>query len=65
MLDYENRKVTKILKGRQIVSVVARTFHRAGIVVPYDIKTDVGYRPLIESESMLSSILFLLFILIN
>lgn len=32
---------------------VAKTFHKAGIVVPYEIKTDVGYRPLAESESML------------
>ena len=30
--------------------VVARTFHGAGIVVPYDRKTGVGYRKLSVSE---------------
>lgn len=53
LLAYEKRKVTQILEGRK-VDIVAKTFHKAGIVVPYDRKTDIGYRPLSESESKLS-----------
>lgn len=30
--------------------MVTATFHRAGIVVPYDKKTQLGYRPLAESD---------------
>lgn len=52
MHDYEQRKVTETLLGRQCLPVT-KTFHKAGIVVPYDRKTDVGYRPLSESERML------------
>lgn len=52
LLAYEKRKVQTILDGRKDISV-AKTFHKAGIVVPYDSKTDVGYRPLQESESVL------------
>lgn len=57
MLNYEKRKVTQILDGRK-VNPIAKTFHKAGIVVPYDSKTDVGYRPLSESESMLQKQFF-------
>lgn len=32
--------------------VVCKTFHKGGLVVPYDRKTTVGYRPLIESDGM-------------
>lgn len=31
--------------------VVAKTFHGAGIVVPYDKKTQIGYRDLAATES--------------
>lgn len=31
--------------------VVARTFHKAGIVVPYDKKTQLGYRDLAVTDS--------------
>lgn len=31
--------------------VVARTFHKAGIVVPYDKKTELGYRDLAATDS--------------
>lgn len=31
--------------------VVARTFHKAGIVVPYDKKTQLGYRDLAATDS--------------
>jgi len=51
LLAYEKRKVTEILEGRKVNSI-AKTFHKAGIVVPYECKTDVGYRPLSESESI-------------
>lgn len=56
LLAYEKRKVTEILEGRKVNSV-AKTFHKAGIVVPYECKTDVGYRPLSESEKTLQKIL--------
>lgn len=57
MLNFEKQKVTQILDGRK-VNPIAKTFHKAGIVVPYDSKTDVGYRPLSESESMLQKQFF-------
>ncbi|XP_050541400.1 histone PARylation factor 1-like isoform X5 [Daktulosphaira vitifoliae] len=53
---FEKRKVKKYLKGRQ-GTAVAKTFHKAGIYVPYDRKTDIGYRPLSESDSVLRKIL--------
>lgn len=31
-------------------NVVARTFHKAGIVVPYDKKTQLGYRDLAATD---------------
>lgn len=37
--------------------VVARTFHRAGIVVPYDKKTQLGYRDLAATDNDLQKIL--------
>lgn len=33
---------------------VCKTFHKAGLIVPYDRKTSVGYRPLIESDGACS-----------
>ncbi|XP_025193272.1 histone PARylation factor 1 isoform X2 [Melanaphis sacchari] len=56
LLAYEKRKVTEILEGRKC-DPVTKTFHKAGIVVPYDCKTDIGYRPLSESEYNLQKIL--------
>ncbi|XP_001946264.1 histone PARylation factor 1 [Acyrthosiphon pisum] len=56
LLAYEKRKVTEILEGRKC-DPVTKTFHKAGIVVPYDSKTDIGYRPLSESEYTLHKIL--------
>lgn len=52
LFNYEHQNITKNLSSRKACAV-AKTFHKAGIVVPYDSKTDVGYRPLAESESML------------
>ncbi|KAH8344093.1 hypothetical protein KR084_004274 [Drosophila pseudotakahashii] len=40
--------------------VVAKTFHRAGIVVPFDRKTQLGYRPLTVSDSELKKMLAML-----
>lgn len=37
--------------------VVAKTFHGLGIVVPYDKKNDVGYRPLPESDAAIKLLL--------
>lgn len=38
-------------------NVVCKTFHRAGIIVPYDRKTQIGYRELVESETNLKRII--------
>lgn len=43
-----NTYLTKI-KARS-AKTVCTTFHKAGLVVPFDRKTTVGYRPLIESD---------------
>ncbi|XP_071452817.1 histone PARylation factor 1 isoform X2 [Hetaerina americana] len=37
--------------------VLATTFHNAGIVVPYDKKSQVGYRELLETDSQIKKIL--------
>lgn len=34
------------------LTVVTKTFHKAGLVVPVDRKTQVGYRELIETEGI-------------
>ncbi|XP_022217842.2 histone PARylation factor 1-like [Drosophila obscura] len=39
--------------------VVAKAFHRAGIVVPFDRRTQLGYRPLSVSDAELKKILAL------
>lgn len=62
LILYEREKKPDTLKGRKVNSVT-KTFHKVGIVVPYDSKTDVGYRPLSESESMLLNQFFSLFIM--
>lgn len=46
----------KLRKARN-TKVVCKTFHRAGIVVPYDRKTELGYRPLLETDAELKKIL--------
>jgi len=52
LFAYEKQKATDILAGRKH-QPLSKTFHKAGIMVPYDSKTDIGYRPLSESESVL------------
>lgn len=39
------------IKNRQ-AQVVAKTLHGAGIVVPYNKKTQLGYRFLVETDGM-------------
>ncbi|KAL0272790.1 UNVERIFIED_CONTAM: hypothetical protein PYX00_005632 [Menopon gallinae] len=48
-------KSTSKIKARQR-RVNSKTFHGAGIVVPVDKKTDVGYRPLIETDAKLKKL---------
>jgi len=50
--NFEKRIGHSAIDGRYL-NPIAKTFHKAGIVVPYDTKTDVGYRPLSVTESML------------
>lgn len=33
------------------LKVVTKTFHKAGLIVPIEKKTDIGYRELIETDS--------------
>ncbi|XP_031630182.1 histone PARylation factor 1-like [Contarinia nasturtii] len=44
------------LKARNL-KTVCKTFHKAGLAVPYNRKTDVGYRQLGESDANLKKIL--------
>ncbi|EAA15174.3 AGAP010317-PA [Anopheles gambiae str. PEST] len=37
--------------------IVSKTFHKVGLVVPYDRKTNIGYRPLLESDEKIRAIL--------
>lgn len=41
-------------------NIVTKCFHGAGIVVPYNKKTEAGYRPLPESDGMRKYILCVL-----
>ncbi|XP_071630509.1 histone PARylation factor 1 isoform X2 [Temnothorax longispinosus] len=54
--DITLEKNTADMRARER-RVVARTFHRAGIVVPYDKKTQLGYRDLAATDSDLQKIL--------
>ncbi|XP_067613228.1 histone PARylation factor 1-like [Eurosta solidaginis] len=45
------------LRKRRNAKVVAKTLHEAGIVVPLEHKTELGYRPLIISDLELKKIL--------
>lgn len=55
--NFDLDKKTNNMKNRQ-KKVVSSTFHNAGIVVPYNNKTQLGYRPLIESDGNFFSILY-------
>ncbi|XP_047120870.1 histone PARylation factor 1 [Schistocerca piceifrons] len=56
-----NHKITLDLNTPQMKArsrkTVCKTFHQAGMVVPYDKKTELGYRSLIESERTLKKLL--------
>ncbi|GAB0088912.1 Histone PARylation factor 1-like [Sergentomyia squamirostris] len=55
----QNLEVTnsaELIKKRQR-NLVCRTFHTAGLIVPVDPKTAVGYRPLMETDADLKTIL--------
>ncbi|XP_065200635.1 histone PARylation factor 1 isoform X2 [Planococcus citri] len=54
--DFTLEKYTKSMQDRN-KSVASKTFHQAGIVVPYDKNTKVGYRPLSENPNNLKKLL--------
>ncbi|XP_075234686.1 histone PARylation factor 1 isoform X2 [Lycorma delicatula] len=47
---------TAAMRKRE-TKVVTRTFHKAGLVVPYNKKTELGYRELAENDATLKNIL--------
>ncbi|KFB45935.1 hypothetical protein ZHAS_00013900 [Anopheles sinensis] len=49
-------KASEKIKSRSKL-IVCKTFHKAGLVVPYDRKQDLGYRPLLESDANLRKML--------
>lgn len=49
-------KTPDLLRKRNKL-IVCKTFHGAGLVVPYDKKTEVGYRALLENDAGLKKIL--------
>ncbi|GBP07019.1 Histone PARylation factor 1 [Eumeta japonica] len=48
--ESENFSLEKYDMKKRQSKIVSKTFHGAGIVVPYDKKTQMGYRPLVENE---------------
>lgn len=54
--DFGLDTLTTKIKNRRS-KVVSKTFHGAGIVVPYDKKTQLGYRELKENDKSLKQIL--------
>lgn len=62
VLDYvkehsiDLEKTPEKLKARNKL-VVCKTFHGAGLVVPFDKESDTGYRPLLETDAALKKIL--------
>lgn len=59
--DWTSAKGIPLLGGDKIKArsklIVCKTFHKAGLVVPYDRKKDLGYRPLLESDANLRKML--------
>lgn len=41
----------KVVAKQRNRNIVARCFHKIGIVVPYDKETELGYRPLPMTDS--------------
>ncbi|KAL5280413.1 C4orf27 family protein [Megaselia abdita] len=54
---FETLQNSKRARDKQ---VVAKTFHKAGIVVPYEKKTQLGYRTLLESDANIKKYLKML-----
>lgn len=55
VLDWMKEKNIKADNSQELIRnrnklVVCKTFHGAGLVVPFDKKADLGYRPLIETD---------------
>lgn len=61
-LDYvkehsiDMEKTPELLRDRNKL-VVCKTFHGAGLVVPFDKESETGYRPLLETDAALKKIL--------
>ncbi|KAK6637464.1 hypothetical protein RUM44_007881 [Polyplax serrata] len=53
--EFHLQKNTNKMDARQ-KRVVTKSFHKLGIVVPVEKKTELGYRPLLESEANLKKI---------
>lgn len=49
-------KTPELLRDRNKL-VVCKTFHGAGLVVPFDKESETGYRPLLETDAALKKIL--------
>lgn len=49
-----NYSLDEYTMKKRMPQVVARTLHGAGIVVPFNKKTELGYRPLAESNGKYS-----------
>ncbi|KAG8229781.1 hypothetical protein J437_LFUL005862 [Ladona fulva] len=56
----EKENISLDVKSPEMIArakkVVASTFHKAGIVVPFDKKTELGYRELIEPDNVIKKI---------
>lgn len=56
-LEALSKKYGKFEELQKKRRTVCKLFHRAGLAVPYDRKSDVGYRPLPEGEAVLRKML--------
>ncbi|XP_013119597.2 histone PARylation factor 1-like [Stomoxys calcitrans] len=54
--EFQLEALEKVRRSRSL-KVNCKTFHRGGIVVPYESKTELGYRPLLISDAELKKIL--------
>ncbi|VVD03470.1 unnamed protein product [Leptidea sinapis] len=54
--EENNYSVQECDKKKRLQQIVCKTFHGAGIVVPYNKKTQLGYRKLVESDSNLKKL---------
>lgn len=56
--DENNYSIEEFNFKNRIKNIVCKTFHGAGIVVPYDKRTQLGYRKLTESDGKCKNIFF-------